>query len=404
MFMQQGDASNDTAVDVITFPANIPASIRECGLEARSALKLPPGNEILPIVNRYFTHINTLIPLFSQPAFMRMLLEWYSNPASRERAAWACINIVLALGSRYPAVPGQDVGLSRHEPGFVRYMSNAQSALAELVMRDEDLLGLQVLLGLVTLYQAENDSRPAVVLIGAAVRLTHRLRLQSKLDIEALYPPKEGLHRSRLFWITYMLDKEISLRHFTPSVQLDVDTDLDLPPADPADGAGDMHTTDGGARVNYFRLRVRLAHIQGRVYDLLYSNRSTKVSAQEKESRVLRLNQQLESWRSEIPTPMQLGSITTSLGRMELLFMSTLYCGYLFSLVMAHGIWSTRADWLNLLSSHTRAMVLGSESHGHRCFGALNPPTEWAWKHCLNVSRECLTIARTIPPSDCNFW
>ena len=65
--------------------------------------------------------------------------------------------------------------------------------------RDQDLLGLQVLLALVLLYQESKDPRPATLLIGAAVRLIHRLRFQSRDEIEALYTPQQGVHRSRLY-------------------------------------------------------------------------------------------------------------------------------------------------------------------------------------------------------------
>lgn len=369
-------------------------------------MRLPPLEDALVVVHRYFTHFNPLIPLFSQPEFMCMLHKWYSSPASRERAEWACINIVLALGSWIPALPVHEIDFSRDEAGFARYMTNAQSVLAELVTREQDLLGLQVLLGLVLLFETTNDARPAAVLIGAAIRLAHRLRLQSGRDVRMRYPPEEELTRSRLFWIAYMLDKEISLRHRTPSVQLDADIDLDLPSGAPEDGVGDIYSLDGRVRINYLRLRVRLAHIQGRVYDLLYSTRSAKASEQQRQHWVLRLSHQLESWRLAIPAEMQLGSVVGSMGRVELFLMSSLHCAYLSSMVMVHGIWSSRAGWIKRLSNYSIELIqqsrMGCDTHG--CLGGQNPPLPSAWAYCVQVSRECLAMASMIPQSDCNIW
>ncbi|KAK3317144.1 fungal-specific transcription factor domain-containing protein [Cercophora scortea] len=364
------------------------------------ALKLPPLDHILPIVEAYFTHFNPVIPLFSQVPFMRMLNAFYSSPSSNNsHAEWAAINTVLALGSR---LPFQEASSETHDS--TRFMDNAQSALTHLVTRDEDLLGLQVLLGLVLLYQDTKDPRPATVLIGAAVRLTHRLRLQSRNDIQALYPAAEGLHRSRLFWITYMLDKEISLRHQTPSVQLDADIDLDLPDPSPADGVGDIYTLEGRVRVSYLRLRVQLAYIMGKGYDLLYSTRSSKVSAQERRDRVVRLSRQLEIWRGHIPGEMQLRTAADNLGRMELVFMATLHCGYLSCLVMVHGVWSSNAQWIQRVSRYGQVVIKDSEFDGRRVCSSQMPPLPVAWKRCVQISRECLAMARRMPQSDYSVW
>ncbi|KAK3317085.1 fungal-specific transcription factor domain-containing protein [Apodospora peruviana] len=366
--------------------------------------KLGPLHEILPIVDTYFTHFNSQIPLFSQPDFMRMLYEWYSAPSRRSRAVWAAVNVVLALGSRVPSEPVWEIDFSAQDPKFTGYMKNVQSAVAELMTRDKDLLGLQVLLGLVILYNESKDPRPATLLIGAAVRLIHRLRFQSKDDIEALYTPEEGLHRTRLFWITYMLDKGISLKHQTPSLQLDADIDLDLPSSSLEDGAGDIYTADGRVRVNYFRLSVQLAYIRGRTYDLLYSTRSTKVSPQERQSRVVRLSRQLEKWRLSIPAEMQIGSVADHVGRMELVSMATLHCSYLSCMFMVHGIWSSNADWIKRISSYSRTAIKDSEVEGRRCFHVQHPPLPAAWTKCVQGSRDCLMMAKKIPQSDCTVW
>ncbi|KAK4184424.1 fungal-specific transcription factor domain-containing protein [Podospora australis] len=371
---------------------------------------LPPLAEIGPIINAYFSQINSVIPLFSQKDFTRMLSDWYTFPVSRTRAFWAVVNIVLALGSKLPTTPVADMDFSQETSGFQVYMRNAQSVLSELVTRDSDLLGLQAMLGLVLLHNTLPDPRPGAVLIGAAVRLVHRLRLQSKMDIEALYPEDEAVHRCRLFWITYMLDKEICLMHHTPSVQCDEDIDQDLPSPAPADGVGDIYTADGLQRVNYLRLRVRLAHLHGKVYDLLYSTRSRKLSPTERTARVVRLSTMLEKWRLSIPSEMSLTSLSKGgsrpLGRLELAFMFTLQSSWFHCMVMVHGIWSTEAAWVrkNVSPNGLATLEKSETDSGRKCCMGQNPPLPSAWKRTVEVSRECLAVASQLPESDCNVW
>ncbi|KAK0744764.1 fungal-specific transcription factor domain-containing protein [Apiosordaria backusii] len=365
---------------------------------------LPPLEEILPIINTYFSQINNAIPLFSQSEFMRMLHEWYTYPARRTNAVWAAVNIVLALGSWIPTTPIQDMDFAEAETAFKGYMNNAQTVLAELVTREQDLLGLQTLLGLVILYQTLANPKQGAVLIGAAVRLVHRLQMQSKNNIVVLYPAEQGLHRCRLFWIAYMLDKEISLRHHTPSIQLDADIDQDLPPSNPTDGVGDIYTADGLVRLNYFRLRVRLAHIHGRTYDMLYSTRSSKISMAERQARVIRLAYLLENWRSSIPAEMLPDAIMSRLGRTERILMSTLYGSFVACMVMVHGIWSQQAAWMKIVSDRSLAAIQESRTDERKSCVNQQPPLPSAWKRCVQISREYSQTLMQLPESDVNLW
>ncbi|KAK4222790.1 apoptosis-inducing factor 1 [Podospora fimiseda] len=368
--------------------------------------KLPPIESILPIIDHFFTHINPLIPLFTQSTMTRLLNEWYTFPSRRNNATWAAINIILALSTRLPAspIPGMHYFDSETSAPFGQYLCNAQSVLSELVTRDQDLLGLQALLGLVLLYQSLPDPRPGTVLIGAAVRLVHRLKMQSRDTIRVLYPAEEGLHRTRLFWIAYLLDKEISLRHHTPSMQLDADIDLDLPELNPGDGVGDIWSLDGRTRVNYFRLRVRLAHIHGRIYDLLYSNRSSKISKGERQGRVVRLSWLLENWRRELPEEMQPKRMRESLGRWGIVAMGSLFCSWVACMILVHGVWSYQAEWVKRVESYKRVTMHKEGEEGSRCCTTQNPPLPSAWKRCVQISRECLRLMSGIPQSDGNIW
>ena len=77
--------------------------------------------------------------------------------------------------------------------------------------------------------------------------------------------------------------------------------DLSFPPETSPDGTGNIHSTDGRHEMNIFHLRLSLAHIEAKVYHLLYSSRSRKVDGSELEKRVASLQAMLDSWYGASP-------------------------------------------------------------------------------------------------------
>jgi Fungal specific transcription factor domain len=169
-----------------------------------SSRRLPSQEDVLQLVNDYFVYFNSVIPLFHQSTFMRMLHEWYSGGARQDSASWAALNIVMAIAHRCCAYGRLGAGTGIESASSC--LKNAQSVVSDLVTRDEDLLGLQVLLGMVILFQGTEDAKPASVLIGTAIRLAHRMQLHSQ-EAMKFFLPEVQVQRSRLFWIAYMLDK-----------------------------------------------------------------------------------------------------------------------------------------------------------------------------------------------------
>jgi hypothetical protein len=178
---------------------------------------LPPLQELLPIVDHYFNTFNSVVPLFNHQTFMRMLNNWFDIPATRHKASWAAILIVAAIGMRMPRNGFPETGHDR-----VTYanccLRSAQSVVSELVNREEDLLGIQVLLGIVVLFRNSSDPRPASVIIATAMRLAHRLQLHSNAS-RRFFSQDEFEQRARVFWIAYSLDK-VSTYFHTPLYQL----------------------------------------------------------------------------------------------------------------------------------------------------------------------------------------
>ncbi|KAK2761508.1 nadh oxidase [Colletotrichum kahawae] len=364
--------------------------------------KLPPLEEIMPVIDEFFNRYNCVMPLFDPPTFMRMLSNWYVPSSGQSTAVWAAVNIAMALGYRCTLKEQGNLDALVDDQKVMYHMRNVQSVVSDLVTREEDLLGLQVLLGMVVLFLGTKDPKPASVLIGTAVRLAHRMHLHDKESLQ-YFSPEVARQRVRLFWITYIMDKEISLKSKTPSFQLDVDIDLPLPERNPEDGAGIMFARNG-SKFNYFRARVELSHIAGKVYDQLYSTRARKVSPQDRQLRVTRLEQMLENWRRNLPPEFQIDSALQCLDSLPIVHMSLLYHGYFTAMVMTHGIYSHDADWVRQISSYSQMTIKDLDSSPNSSCGRQNPPLPLGWAKCAELSRSCMKLFVESPKSDCSIW
>ncbi|KAI0134482.1 fungal-specific transcription factor domain-containing protein [Xylariales sp. AK1849] len=329
-------------------------------------IDLLPLHEIMPVVESYFTDFNSVVPLFHQSTFLKLLHTYYSGTTQRSRVVWATINCVLAIGYRVSSIDSDPIRHSLSERRSQECVSNAQKVLDELIMRDEDTLGVQCILAMVIIHNASPNHRPASVLIGTAVRLAHRLQLHSRYS-HSTFSPDEAKHRDNTFWICYFLDKDISLRTKTPSVQLDIDIDLDLPGSAGANGEGELRSLDGLSRFNYFRAKVQLAHLQGKIYDNLYSVRSRKLTPDERKQRVIQLDTMVDEWRRTIPTPLQLEHMAQSLARAAVVHMTVLQHQYLLNLVMIHGLYSMDSGWMQAIGELGRATLEGFDNNTEIC-------------------------------------
>jgi hypothetical protein len=169
-------------------------------------LKLPPLQEILPVIEAYFKDFNNVIPLFHQSSLMKMMNDFYSGATKAPKVVWAVINTVLGIGYRIMSIEADSIQYRIFEGKCQECVANVQKVLDGLVTRDEDTLGVQVILGLIVIRQANADSRPASVLISTAVRLAHRLQLHTRAS-HSSFAPYEANQRDNIFWICYFLDK-----------------------------------------------------------------------------------------------------------------------------------------------------------------------------------------------------
>ncbi|CAM1505976.1 Fc.00g116130.m01.CDS01 [Cosmosporella sp. VM-42] len=353
------------------------------------SMSLPPLEEILPVIEEYVATFNSIFPLFDPRTLLRMVKEWYWHPHQREQTTWAAINVALALAHRL-----RDQSESVWSQSIAKYLENAQSVLTQVIMSDTNLVDVQILVGLVILFQGTQNLKPPTILIATALRLAHKLGLHTRTSSLHL-DRSTALQRDRVFWIAYTLDKDISMRTRQPPIQLDADIDLDLPPEEAADDdTGFLVSTDGRSRMNFFRARVQLAHIQGSVYDYLYSSRSQNLSPEQRAQNASQIRDMLHHWDSQIPDEFSATAVSAGLpGLMR--FFCILYSARLSCLALISKADSWNSQWVQGLQDYGRKAAAGE----------IAPPVSLPqdWQILVDGSRDLMRLFMNVPRKDAAF-
>ncbi|KAH8901457.1 hypothetical protein GQ53DRAFT_835242 [Thozetella sp. PMI_491] len=343
-------------------------------------MDLPPSQEVIPIIETFLSTCNSVIPLFHGPTLLRTVLDWYSHPLQRSPAVWAAINVVLALTYH------QSDDLPMFHGGINQYIQNAQSVLTELTTDNAELLNVQVFAGLVMFYQGTPNIAATTVLTATALRLAHRLGLNTHQGSEHL-DAIESRQRNRVFWIIYILDRDTSFKARTPPLQSDAEIDLDMPPEEPeADGAGFVFTDDGQSKMNFFRAQVQLAHIQGKVYEAAYSVWAQNAEQEEQAQKANHTLDMLINWSSQLPPGFTASELLSSGSRALLRFFCILSAARIscFSVLLRTN--HTDEKWIARLQGY------GKNSTAGELLAPLDPILPHRWELLVAESKEFLWL------------
>jgi hypothetical protein len=356
---------------------------------------LPPMVELRAIITDYFTNLNSIIPIFDENTFLQRLND-NVPPCSLVIAA---VNGILALTYRHRAT--NKPYISSFDPDTC--ISNAESALSVLLADQEDLLSLQVLLVLVMLYLGNpyRGLSKASSLMGSAVKLVHKHRLhQSRTN--TLFDTETSLQRARVFWVAYILDRDISLRTRDPPLLREEDHDLTIPSSTHGNGLV-RFTVESGAIVNVDLLQawIQLAHIQGDIYEGLYSMKAEMQPLEVQQGTKQQLHERLREWLETIPVvlhPDRLAAVSPKPAMRQLV---VIYFAYISSCLQMEKIGSHRAEWIAQLVDYSQQVVRRTEA------SAVSDPirrplleSSSSWEKALNAARDCIRIFRVVEPED----
>ncbi|KAJ2899166.1 fungal specific transcription factor domain-containing protein [Zalerion maritima] len=365
--------------------------------ELYSPDKLPPFHQIRPVIEKYFTTGNAVLPLFHSPSFFRILNNFYSISASRTKASWAIINTAIAL-SQTP--------FGNHDT-TVPYVRNARAVLDDLVLSGTDgMASLQITIGLAGIFYGSPDFMTSCsVLVSLAVRLAQRLRLYSKAQPpEAEYSETEKLERNRLFWLTYIMDRDMSAKTRNPPLLRDEDIDVDLPALDPEDGAGVVVSCDGNAKFNILRSRIQIAWVQGKIYDWICSARAARTPLAQRVQLTQKLEKVLQEWKNGVPSPFLPENVTSETDPGTLRFFMILHWEHFMCQAMIRGTHIHNRPWLLRLAGNASSLMttyfreLGKNvtpEAGERSYLPV-----MRWDSLIQGTRECMKMTKDIDPID----
>ncbi len=358
--------------------------------ERRIYQQLPPKHETLSLLKDYFENFNCMFPLFHQPTFMHLVDRQYSSEPYDGSGWWASLNVALAIAHRL-RVMSNLVSQDEDQKAW-GYLKNAMAVFTELTMRNTDLLSVQALLGMSLFLQGTPNPQPSFLLVAAAIRLSHSIGLHKRGSGFNLNP-MEVEQRKRVFWIGYMLDKDLCLRSGRPPAQDDDDMNVELPSADPEDNIGNIPLSDGKGKVNLFRLMCEFATIESKVYKQLYSTAASKQSDGELLNTIGNLDRLLEEWKDSIPVefrPEEGREIKASHTPL-ILHVVVLHFAYYNCLTTIHRMAVHHGYWTSRLSDFA---IRGLNAQ------PLNPRVFNSAALCVNAARASIHLIKYVPQGD----
>ncbi|EEP80649.1 conserved hypothetical protein [Uncinocarpus reesii 1704] len=356
---------------------------------ARRVFKpLPPRDEALSLFRDYFENFNCVFPLFHEPTFMHLVERQYSRDPYEGSGWWASINVALAIAHRL-RVMSNLVPQEEDKKAWL-YLKNAMGVLTELTMRNTDLLSVQALLGMALFLQGTPNPQPSFFLVAAAIRLSHSIGLHKRGSGFGLNPV-ELEQRKRVFWIAYMLDKDICLRSGRPPVQDDDDMNVELPSEDPPDNIGNVPLSDGKSKVNLFRLMCLFGTIESKVYKQLYSTKAARQSDGELLNTIGELDRELEQWKDSIPLDFRPEYEIKATHRPLILPIVVLHFAYYNCLTTIHRMSVHHGYWTSRLSNFA---IQGLNAR------PLNPRVFSSAVLCVSAARASINLIKYIPQGD----
>ncbi len=322
---------------------------------------------------------------------MHLVDKHYSLEPDDGSGWWASLNVALAIAHRL-RVMSNVVGQEEDDHAW-GYLKNAMAVMTELTIRNTDLLSVQALLGMAMFLQGTPNPQPSFFLVAAAIRLAHSIGLHKRgagFNLNAV----ESEQRKRVFWIAYLLDKDICLRSGRPPAQDDDDMNVELPSEDPPDSVGNIPLAkeiDGKKTMNLFRLMCTFAQIQSRVYKQLYSVKASRQSDGELLNTIGELDAQLEEWKESIPLDFRPEHEINAAHTPLILHVVVLHFAYYNCLTTIHRMSVHHGYWTSRLSDYA---IQGLNAR------PLNPRVFMSAALCVNAARTSIGLIRYIPQGD----
>ncbi|KAI5804500.1 fungal-specific transcription factor domain-containing protein [Geopyxis carbonaria] len=366
--------------------------------DQRGKNPLPPKETARLLVQDFFGGFNVLFPLFHQATFEELFEKQYSDNPPPDSGWYAAFNILLAIACRLrishtPDGAARETTIGSHIQEAWRYFQNAATVLTELLLRNTDLLSIQAILGMALFMQGTANPQPSYFLIAAAVRIATSIGMHRRGNSFGL-SAFEVEQRRRIFWILYLLDKDMALRSGRPPCINDDDCNVELPDENPADGIGDVPLRKGKGKFNLFRTMACFAVIESKVYMQLYSARAGKQSDGELLNTIGQLDKELEEWKDAVPAefrPLAENEMLITEQGPIVMHVVVLHFAYYNCLTTIHRMSIHHGYWTSRLSNYAIAGLSARP---------LNPRVFSSAALCVSAARASIHLIKYLDPKD----
>ena len=261
-------------------------------------IEFPTRDQALRLAQGYFASFNHTFPIFSREDFMSRVKEEYPPDKRDDLVWWTTVITVLCFAHRLRAMSKpMDAEADNHKA--CRYLKEILDIAPRLTYGKPSIAGAQVLLGIASIFRGTPMPEPAPMLTTAAIRMLQDLEVHKACPQDNL-SLSERKQRECVFWIAYIIDKDIALQARKPPVLNEQDISRAQPSSQGDDDIGVIRSLDAYFEVNSFVVSQRLAAIQGQIWSRIHSARALadRASLQKAQNE---LNPILAAWKDDLP-------------------------------------------------------------------------------------------------------
>ncbi|KAG2414300.1 hypothetical protein HFD88_003491 [Aspergillus terreus] len=281
---------------------------RQFKRDRESIFTLPPHQEMLNLINTYFSDTGLLFPYIYPPTFLETYHQMVRENFKKVRRTWlGLLNMILAMATitRAPGNADADTRISESDVFYQRGLALCGSE----ILRGTTLEVVQYLLLMGQYLQGTQKSVQAWTVHGLAVKAALQLGLHSRAASKAFSPLEQEI-RKRTWYGCVVLDRTLSMTFGRPSAVPDNYVKLDLPAT--ASSIDTIPIQDNDTillSITFFNSTITLYKQMWNVIDLLYGQNlgcDAPLSVSETVAQALSVERHLFSWEKCLPDSLRL--------------------------------------------------------------------------------------------------
>ncbi|KAL6402735.1 Zn2/Cys6 DNA-binding protein [Ilyonectria robusta] len=288
---------------------------------------LPPQNVINDCLADFLHPLNQNICLFPEEHLIALAQNGPIATACPVASRYAALSIVCAVSLR--AMSGM-----RNEQSE-KLLQNTLKTLPYIITDTPDIIAIGICLSTTFYLMLTSRNNHAATILGAAAQMII-IAGYSKPASSKINQKSDTLHKQRLFWQAYIVDRDLSMRLGKPPCISD-DLRPPLPEEQPDDGYS-SHTLANGSTMNFLREQVLLAEIQDKCYRVLRSGFTSSHSKELLYAGVNKLDEELQGWRNRIPEIINPHKPLPNVEYGLLMALTTLHCTYFQLMIAVHSV------------------------------------------------------------------